>query len=206
MPRLPDISRCVFASGNRGKIREIGELLGSAGITIIAQGELGIEGAEETGLTFTENALLKARHAATQSGLPAIADDSGLVVEALGGRPGVHSARFAGDGASDAQNIAKLLDELRGVPEQERRAHFHCTIVLVAPGDEFEPLVAEGDWQGLILPAPSGQGGFGYDPVFFDPLSGKAAAQMTTQEKNAVSHRGKALQQLAAALCESDGA
>ena len=176
------------------------EILAGTGITIVAQSELGIDGAEETGGTFTENAFLKARHAARQSGLPAIADDSGLVVDALDGRPGVHSARFAGTGATDEQNIARLLEELLGVPERERRAHFHCTAVLVAPGGEFAPIIAEGDWPGLILPAPAGTGGFGYDPVFFDPESGKAAAQMSAQEKNAVSHRGKALRRLAVAL------
>jgi XTP/dITP diphosphohydrolase len=203
VPRVPDISRCVFASGNPGKLREMREILASAGITditIVAQSELGIEGAEETGETFAENAMLKARHAARQSGLPAIADDSGLVVDALGGRPGVHSARFAGEGASDTQNIARLLEALRGVPEEERQAHFHCTAVLLAPGNEFQPVIAEGDWPGLILLSPAGTGGFGYDPVFFDPVAGKAAAQMSTQQKNTVSHRGKALRRLAAAL------
>lgn len=200
MSQLPDISRCVFASGNRGKLREIRRFLADTGITLVAQSELGIKGAEETADTFVENALLKARHAALLSGLPAIADDSGLVVDFLGGRPGVHSARFAGDGASDEQNIAKLLNDLRGVPEQQRQAHFHCSVVLVAPGEGFDPLVAEGEWSGLILSSPSGHGGFGYDPVFMDARTGKIAAHMTAEEKNAVSHRGKALRLLAAAL------
>lgn len=176
------------------------EILAGTGITLVAQSELGIAGAEETGETFAENASLKARHAARQSGWPAIADDSGLVVDALGGRPGVYSARFAGIGATDEQNIARLLEELVDVPERERRAYFHCTAMLVAPGDEFAPIITEGEWPGLILPAPAGTGGFGYDPVFFDPRAGKAAAQMTAREKNAVSHRGKALRRLAAAL------
>jgi XTP/dITP diphosphohydrolase len=197
---LPDISRCIFASGNRGKLREIREILAHTGISIVAQSELGIEGAEESGDTFVANALLKARHAAQLSRLPAIADDSGLVVDALGGRPGVHSARYAGPDASDEQNIAKLLVELRDVPEQRRQAHFYCAAVLVFPDDRVDPVIAEGSWFGTILRERSGSGGFGYDPVFMDPVTGKAAARMTPGEKNAVSHRGKALRLLAAAV------
>jgi XTP/dITP diphosphohydrolase len=198
--RTPDFSRCIFASGNRGKLREVQQLLAATGIQLLAQPDLNIDGAEESGDTFVENALLKARHAARQSGLPAIADDSGLVVAALGGRPGVRSARYAGENASDADNIAKLLDELRNVPRQRRQASFHCVVALVTADDDFEPLVAQGQWSGLILTTPSGCGGFGYDPVFLDPLTGKAAAQMSANEKNAVSHRGKALRQLAESL------
>lgn len=195
-----DLPRCVFASGNRGKLREIREILANTGITIVAQSELGIESAAESGDTFVANALLKARHAAKLSRLPAIADDSGLVVDALGGRPGVHSARYAGPDATDEQNIDKLLLELRDVPEHRRQAHFHCAVVLVTPDDRVDPVIAEGSWFGSILPERSGSGGFGYDPVFLDPVSGKAAAQMSTEEKNAVSHRGKALRLLAAAM------
>jgi XTP/dITP diphosphohydrolase len=197
---LPDLSRCIFASGNRGKLLEIREILAHTGITIVAQSEFGIEGAEESGDTFVVNALLKARHAAELSRLPAIADDSGLVVDALGGRPGVHSARYAGPDASDEQNIAKLLVELRDVPAQRRQAHFHCAAVLVFPHDRVDPVIAEGSWFGTVLRERSGSGGFGYDPVFMDPVTGKVAAQMTPGEKNAVSHRGKAFRLLAAAV------
>jgi XTP/dITP diphosphohydrolase len=200
VPPVPDLSRCVFASGNRGKLREVREILSGLGMAIVPQTELGISGAEETGDSFVENALLKARHAAQLSGLPAIADDSGLVVDALDGRPGVRSARYAGANASDAENIAKLLDELRQVPPAKRQARFHCAAVLVDPGGRIEPLVVEETWSGLILTAPTGTGGFGYDPVFQDLASGKAAAEMSVAEKNAVSHRGKALRRLAIAI------
>jgi XTP/dITP diphosphohydrolase len=200
VPVTTEFSRCVFASSNRGKLREIGEILTPIGISIVAQSELGIEGAEESGETFVANALIKARHAAKLSGLPAMADDSGLVVDALGGRPGVHSARYAGPDATDEQNITKLLVELRDVPEQQRQAYFHSAVVLVFPNDCVDPIIAEGSWFGAILRTRTGDGGFGYDPVFLDRATGKAAAQMTPHEKNAVSHRGKALRLLAAAM------
>lgn len=197
MPATADLSRVVFASGNRGKLREIQEILAATGVEILAQSELGIDGAEETGDTFITNALLKARHAAKLSGLPAIADDSGLCVDALDGRPGVRSARFAGPDANDADNVARLLEELRGIPSERRQARFHCAAVFVLPKRDFEPLIAEGEWPGMILTDSIGNGGFGYDPVFFDGESGKSAAQMTPGEKNSVSHRGKALRLLA---------
>ncbi|MCI0516697.1 MAG: RdgB/HAM1 family non-canonical purine NTP pyrophosphatase [Woeseiaceae bacterium] len=193
----PELARCVFASSNPGKLREVEAVLGPLGMTIVAQSALGIAGAAETATTFAGNALLKARKAAQQSGLPAIADDSGLCVDALGGRPGVESARYAGADASDADNVRKLLAELRAVPEERRKARFHCAVVLVMPDDSVEPLVAEADWRGVILAAPTGSGGFGYDPVFHDPATGKAAAEMTIDEKNRISHRGKALRLLA---------
>ena len=196
----PELARCVFASSNPGKLREVEAVLGPLGMSIIAQSALGIAGAAETATTFAGNALLKARKAAQQSGLPAIADDSGLCVDALGGRPGVQSARYAGTDASDADNVRKLLAELRAVPADQRQARFHCAVVLVTPHDIIEPLLAEEEWQGVILVAPTGSGGFGYDPVFYDPATGKAAAEMTTDEKNKVSHRGKALRLLASRL------
>lgn len=196
----PDFSRCVFASSNRGKLHEVRAILGTLGLTIVAQSELGIDNAAETATTFAGNALLKAQHAARRSGLPAIADDSGLCVDALGGRPGVHSARYAGIDASDADNVRKLLAELRGVPADQRQARFQCAAVLVTPDDSIEPVLAEEVWEGIILPEPAGTGGFGYDPVFYDPAIGKGAAEMTTDEKNRVSHRGKALRLLASRL------
>jgi XTP/dITP diphosphohydrolase len=200
MKAEPDFSRYVFASGNRGKLREVQAILGPLGLTIVAQSELGIDSAAETAATFAGNALLKARHAARHSGLPAIADDSGLCVDALGGRPGVQSARYAGLDASDSDNVRKLLAELRGVSADQRQARFHCAAVLVTPDDSMEPVLAEEEWRGVILPEPAGTGGFGYDPVFYDPVLGKGAAELTSDEKNKVSHRGKALRLLASRL------
>ncbi len=200
MKAAPDFFRYVFASSNRGKLRELQAILGPLGFTIVAQSDLGIDDAAETATTFAGNALLKARHAARRSGLPAIADDSGLCVDALGGRPGVRSARYAGINASDSDNVRKLLAELRDVPEDQRQATFHCAAVLVTPDDSIEPLLAEEEWHGVILPEPAGTGGFGYDPVFYDPAIGKGAAELTTDEKNEVSHRGRALRLLASRL------
>ncbi|GAB3316143.1 RdgB/HAM1 family non-canonical purine NTP pyrophosphatase [Luteimonas notoginsengisoli] len=185
--------RLVVASGNRGKLAEFTDLLGDSGIEGIAQGELGVEDIEETGLTFVENALLKARHAARLTGLPALADDSGLCVDALGGAPGLYSARYAG-GHGDAQaNIDKLLDALHGVPDELRSAHFHATIVLLRHAEDPEPLIAQGSWHGRILRARRGTGGFGYDPVFLDPERGRSAAEIDSALKNRLSHRGLAL-------------
>lgn len=161
-------------------------------IEIVPQSAFDLDSAEETGSTFLENALLKARYAARMSGLPAMADDSGIAVDALGGRPGIFSARYAGDDASDDANLDKLLLELRDVAEPGRGAGFHCAAVLVFPGIDTAPLVAEGVWRGQILRDRKGSGGFGYDPVFFDPQLGKTGAEMTADEKNQVSHRGKA--------------
>ena len=192
--------RVVAATGNRGKLAEIRRLFAGLELTLVAQSELGIESPEETGTSFVENALIKARHAASLAGLPAIADDSGLAVPALDGRPGVRSARYAGPRATDAGNIAKLLAELDGRIGDERNASFHCVAVFVASEDDPEPLVAEGVWAGRILEQPRGHGGFGYDPVFCDPASGKAAAEMSAEEKNAASHRGRAFRRLAELL------
>jgi len=191
--------RIVLASGNPGKVREIRRILGEFGVDIVPQTELGVGDADETGSSFVENALIKARHAADLTGLPAIADDSGLVVDALDGRPGVYSARYAGVQASDDDNIEKLLHELRGLPDDKRTAAFHCCAVYVS-ADNSTSLVAEGRWQGRILDERRGSGGFGYDPVFFDPECGRSAAELGPELKNARSHRGKALAALAEML------
>ena len=193
--------KLVLASGNHGKLVEMREILGDFGIELIAQGELGIDDVEETGTTFVENALLKARHAARSSGLPALGDDSGLCVDALGGAPGLYSARYAGAHGDAAANIAKLLETLHDVPDERRGAHFHCSIVLLRSADDPAPLIAEGRWHGRILPAPRGANGFGYDPVFFDVERGLGAAELDATTKNRVSHRGIALARLREVLC-----
>ncbi len=190
------ISKIVFASGNPGKIREIAAIFADLNISIVPQKEFAIESPEETGTTFADNALLKARYASAQSGLPAMADDSGIVVDALGGRPGVRSARYAGEAATDEQNVDKLLAELADVPDEQRDGGFHCAAVLVMPDSDVAPLIVEAVWRGKILRERRGKGGFGYDPVFLDPSSGKTGAQMTREEKNRVSHRGKAFREL----------
>lgn len=192
--------RLVLASGNSGKLIELRELLADAGIALHAQSEFGVEDAEETGLTFVENAILKARHAARATGLPALADDSGLCVDALGGAPGLYSARYAGVHGDAAGNIAKLLTALRDVPEAARGARFVCVLALLRHAEDPQPLIAEGVWEGRILDAPRGGGGFGYDPVFFDPLLGQGAAELDPAHKHRISHRGRALAQLRAAL------
>ena len=191
-----------MASSNAGKLREIRRILSDFGVAILPQSEFGIGDADETGSTFTENALLKARHASGATGLAAIGDDSGLAVDALGGRPGVYSARYAGPGASDDDNIDKLLDELADVPDAGRAAAFHCVACLVMP-DAAEPLVAEGVWHGSILREQVGQGGFGYDPVFFDPEAGRSSAELSPDEKDRRSHRGQAFRELARLMHEA---
>ncbi|WP_312671340.1 XTP/dITP diphosphatase [Pseudescherichia sp.] len=194
------MQKVVLATGNAGKVRELASLLNDFGLDVVAQTELGVESAEETGLTFIENAIIKARHAAQVTGLPAIADDSGLAVDALGGAPGIYSARFAGADASDEQNLEKLLVELQDVPDGERQAQFHCVLVYMRHADDPTPLVCHGSWQGTIARAPAGSGGFGYDPIFVVPEAGKTAAELTADEKRAVSHRGEALKLLLEAL------
>ncbi len=196
---MPD--KLVMASGNKGKIREIARLLETLGVEVVAQSELGVADAEETGTTFIENSLIKARHAAAMTGLPAIADDSGLAVDALDGAPGVYSARYSGPGATDSKNIDKLLDALRGVETANRSAAFCCAATFVMPGDP-QALIAEGTWQGSILTARQGDGGFGYDPVFLDPQSGASAAMLIAEDKNARSHRGQALRKLVAQIAQ----
>jgi XTP/dITP diphosphohydrolase len=188
-------SKIVMASGNVGKLREIARLLDELNITVVPQSEYSVSEADETGATFAENSLIKARHAALATGLPAIADDSGLAVDALSGRPGVFSARYAGPDATDEQNVSKLLSELEGVAEKDRGAAFHCVASFVMPGSS-ESLLASGEWRGSILQERRGDGGFGYDPVFLDVDSGRGSAELTADEKNARSHRGKALRAL----------
>jgi len=190
------LRRIVVATGNRGKLTEIRDVLAGTGIELIAQSELGISDADETGATFVENALIKARHASRASGLPALGDDSGICVDALGGAPGLISARYAGPHGDSAANIAKLLGALEGIEDAQRSAHFHCTIVLLRSADDPAPLIAEGRWHGRILHAPRGTQGFGYDPIFFDPALGKGAAELDPDVKNRISHRGQALARL----------
>lgn len=189
-------NRIVVASGNAGKLAEFNRLLGEAGVEFVAQGELGVDDIPETGLSFVENALLKARHAAQVTGLPALADDSGLCVDALDGAPGLYSARYAGEPVDPSRNIDKLLGALDGVPGQARGAYFHCTLVLLRHALDPRPLVASGEWRGRILAAPRGAGGFGYDPVFLDPQTGLTAAELEPERKNRISHRGQALRVL----------
>lgn len=188
-----------MASSNAGKIREIARLLDGLDVEIVPQSELGVTDADETGVTFVENSLIKARHASDSTGLPAIADDSGLAVDALDGRPGVYSARYAGADATDDQNVDKLLDELEDIPDESRGAAFHCAASFIMPG-KSEAIVAEGVWRGTILRARRGHGGFGYDPIFLDPESGLSGAELNPEEKNARSHRGQALRKLVALL------
>ncbi|MCU0768270.1 MAG: RdgB/HAM1 family non-canonical purine NTP pyrophosphatase [Burkholderiaceae bacterium] len=192
--------RIVLASSNEGKLRELRALLDGLDFTVVGQAELGIEAAEEPHATFLENALAKARHAAGRSGLPALADDSGLCVAALRGAPGVRSARFAGEGAGDAANNAELLRQL--AQHTDRRGHYICVLVAVRAADDPEPLVAEARWHGEVLSAPQGAGGFGYDPLFFVPELGCTAAELPAAEKNRISHRGQALQALRQRLAD----
>ncbi|MDF7652111.1 XTP/dITP diphosphatase [Erwiniaceae bacterium L1_54_3] len=194
------MQKVVLATGNPGKVRELADLLAAFGLDIVAQTELGVESAEETGLTFIENAILKARHAAQITGLPAIADDSGLAVDALGGAPGIYSARYAGLDASDQQNLDKLLVALENVPDDQRQAQFHCVLVYVRHAEDPVPLVFHGSWDGEITRAAAGEGGFGYDPIFYIPELGKTAGELSKDEKRAVSHRGKALTLLLEAM------
>ncbi|MEI7214852.1 XTP/dITP diphosphatase [Pectobacterium versatile] len=194
------MQKVVLATGNPGKVRELASLLADFGLDIVAQTELGVDSAEETGLTFIENAILKARHAAQITGLPAIADDSGLAVDALGGAPGIYSARYAGVDASDQQNLDKLLLTLKDVPDEQRRASFHCVLVYLRHAEDPTPIVCHGSWQGVLTHEAAGSGGFGYDPIFFVPEQGKTAAELTREEKNAQSHRGQALRLLLDAL------
>jgi XTP/dITP diphosphohydrolase len=191
--------RVVLATGNRGKLRELRALLEDLALEVVPQADLGVESVEETGTTFEANALLKARHASRTTGLPAIADDSGIEVDALGGRPGVHSARYAGLDATDADNNAKLLHELADAAEP-RTARYRAVIVYVASADDPDPVVASGAWEGAIARAPRGDGGFGYDPLFLVGAGQLTAAELPPDEKNRVSHRAAALRELVAKL------
>jgi XTP/dITP diphosphohydrolase len=194
--------RWVLATGNRGKLAELRSLVQEAALDLdlVPQTELGIDAAPEEGATFVENALAKARHAARATGLPAIADDSGLCVDALAGEPGVRSARYAGEAADDRANIARLLDALRSVPDDERGARFYCVLVALGTADDPAPVIASGEWRGRIAARARGAGGFGYDPVFLDPTTGLTAAELSPAAKNLVSHRGRALEALAVGL------
>ena len=192
--------KAVLASGNAGKVREFAQLLAARDIEVIPQTAFAIAPPEETGSTFRDNALLKARHAAGLSGLAALADDSGIEVDALGGRPGVWSARYAGEGATDADNVALLLRELAGVPAERRSARYRCVLVFLRDAADPDPVVANGVWEGRILSAPRGSGGFGYDPIFQPAGLSLAVAELPAQQKNLISHRAQALRALLAAL------
>lgn len=194
------MSTLVLASNNPGKVREFNELLAGHSLEVVPQSKYGVAEADETGLSFVENALLKARNAAQQTGLPAIADDSGIEVDALQGAPGIYSARFAGVGASDQANLEKLLADLKDVPEGQRTARFQCLMVYMRHANDPTPLIFQGTWEGRILCAPQGTQGFGYDPVFFVPTHGCASAELAPDIKNTLSHRGQALRKLVAAL------
>lgn len=187
------MKQLVLASGNAGKLEELRAMLADLPLRIVAQGELGVDDVPETGLTFVENALIKARHASAATGLPALADDSGLIVDALGGAPGLYSARYAGSPTDAQANNAKLLDAMRAVPAERRSARFYAVIVLLRHPEDPQPLIAEGSWEGVITTEPRGTGGFGYNPVFLDPVHGLTAAEMDTALKNRLSHRAVAL-------------
>ncbi len=193
-------TRLILASGNAGKHAEFARLFQALGTDVIRQSKLGIDSPEETGLTFIENALLKARHASRLANAPALADDSGLVVPALDGAPGLYSARYAGVGASDQDNIDHLLSEMTGLQGAERRGHYLCALALLRHAEDPDPIIAIGKWHGEILPEPRGDGGFGYDPLFLPEGLSETAAEMTSDVKNRISHRGKAVQLLLAQL------
>ncbi|MDC0611112.1 XTP/dITP diphosphatase [Vibrio sp.] len=186
----------VLATGNQGKVKEMADLLSDFGFDVKAQSEFNVSEVAETGTTFIENAIIKARHAARETGLPAIADDSGLEVDAIDGQPGVYSARYAGLEASDQDNIDKLLSSMKDVPEKDRTARFHCVLVLMKHADDPTPIVCHGKWEGQILTTQIGENGFGYDPVFWVPEEKCASAQLEPARKKQLSHRGKALQTL----------
>ncbi|KPK72449.1 MAG: non-canonical purine NTP pyrophosphatase [Acidithiobacillales bacterium SM23_46] len=192
--------RVVLASGNPGKVRELSQILAGLDISVVPQSEFGVPEAEEIGLTFVENALLKARNAASHTGLPSIADDSGIEVDALNGAPGIYSARYAGKGAGDGQNLRKLLKALDEVPDAKRGARFVCVIVYLRHAADPTPVIAQGIWEGRILREARGSGGFGYDPVFWVPTHNCSSAELPAEVKNTISHRGQALRALVAAL------
>lgn len=185
--------KIILASGNKKKLLELTAILDEFSVALIPQSEFKVEDAVEDGLTFVENAIKKARHACQQTGLPAIADDSGIEVDALRGAPGIYSARYAGEKSSDQANLEKLLDSLQNIEAAGRTARYQCVIVYMQHANDPTPLIAQAHWQGEILEVPQGNGGFGYDPIFFDKSANKSAAEMTSEEKSARSHRGKAL-------------
>lgn len=193
---MTDTHKVVLASGNAGKVVELQKALESFHVTLIPQTQYGVESAEETGLTFIENAILKARHASKETGLPALADDSGLEVDALQGAPGIYSARYAGEDATDAQNNLKLLEMLDGIETEQRTARFHCVLVYVRHWQDPTPLICQASWDGIIKTELDGEGGFGYDPLFYIPNLNCTSAQLSKDEKNKISHRGQAIKQL----------
>ncbi|OCG63272.1 XTP/dITP diphosphatase [Gilliamella sp. Fer4-1] len=190
------MQKIVLATNNQGKVNELQRLLTDAGFDIVAQSQFNVPDANETGLTFIENAILKARHTAKLTGLPSIADDSGLSVDALGGQPGIYSARYAGEHGNDQSNNQKLLDALNNVPKEKRTAYFYCALVFMRHENDPTPIICLGKWHGLILTEAQGDGGFGYDPLFYVPELGCTAAQLTKEQKSQISHRGQALKQL----------
>lgn len=187
------MNKIVLASGNKGKLREFAELLAPLEIEVVPQSEFDVPEAEETGLSFVENAIIKARNACEHTGLPAIADDSGIEVDYLLGAPGIYSARFAGENTSDQDNLNALLTALTGVPDRERAARYQCLLVMMRHSKDPTPLICQADWQGRILHAPMGDGGFGYDPIFWVPELQCSAAQLSSAQKHVISHRGKAI-------------
>jgi XTP/dITP diphosphohydrolase len=195
---LPE--KIVLASSNAGKVREINEMLAGHAVRIVSQSEFNVPDVAETGLTFIENALLKARNAARHTGLPAIADDSGIELDELDGRPGIYSARYAGYGASDADNLRKLIDDVKKLPEDKRQCRFVCLMVYLRHAGDPIPLIAEGVWEGIAITTPSGTNGFGYDPIFYVPTHRCTSAELTPETKNKLSHRGQALLRLVVEL------
>ena len=196
------MEKIVLATGNKKKVEELNALLASMDYTVVPQSEFNVESVPETGTTFVENAIIKARHAARITGLPAIADDSGIEVDALLGRPGVYSARYAGEDASDQDNLEKLLEEMSGVPAVLRTARYWCVLVYMRHADDPTPIICQASWEGVLATEPKGENGFGYDPIFNVPDQGCTAAELEPATKNRLSHRGKALAQLAKALQE----
>ena len=194
--RSPPVTRLVLASSNQGKLKELQALLAPSGLTVHSQSEFSVPDVEETGLTFVENAILKARNAAQYCNMPAVADDSGLEVDALNGAPGIYSARYAGIGASDQQNLEKLLSAMQDVPDAQRGARFQCLLVMMRHAQDATPIICQGTWQGRIQRTPSGNNGFGYDPIFYVAEHLCTAAELGPDLKNKLSHRGRALRQL----------
>lgn len=190
------MKKIVLASGNKGKLREFQDLLSDCGFKVLPQSDFFAESAAETGLTFVENAIIKARYACAKTGLPALADDSGIEVDALNGRPGIYSARYAGENATDEKNNRKLLLELKDIPALQRTARYHAVLAYMRHAEDPTPILCHGVWEGIILSEPQGEGGFGYDPLFFVPTHNCASAELSKEEKNRISHRGNAMQEL----------
>jgi XTP/dITP diphosphohydrolase len=195
-----NLDKVVLATGNKGKVKELARMLSGLGIEVFPQSEFSVVDVAETGTTFVENAIIKARHAAKQTGFPAIADDSGLTVDALSGKPGVYSARYSGDQATDQSNITKLLDAMADIPKDKRQAKFLCVLVFMRHADDPTPIICQGEWSGEITTKQQGENGFGYDPVFWVDTQNCSSAQLSPAQKNAFSHRGKALKLLLAQL------